>query len=47
MRMHYELANTWPMYHYIHTNIYKYSDFFVVLISVELAHAGSPAPINN
>ena len=27
---------------HIHTYIHKYSDFLVVLISVGLAHAGSP-----
>ena len=35
----YELANMWPTYRYIHTNVHKYSDFLVVLISVELAQA--------
>ncbi|MCG8622178.1 MAG: hypothetical protein MJE68_09320, partial [Proteobacteria bacterium] len=39
MRMCYELANMWPTYRYIHTNVHKYSDFLVVLISVELAQA--------
>ena len=39
MRVHYELASMCLMYRYIHTNIHKYSDFLVVLISVGLAQA--------
>ena len=37
MRMRYELVNTWTTYRYIHTNIHKYSDFLIVVISVGLA----------